>query len=594
MVFDRPRKKVYVTLPSLNEVVYVSTETLTVMDRVIVGSGPRGIDLSLDGSKLFVALNETGAVAVVDIESKTIEEIVVGDELESPRTWDVLEAQPNRLFVTAGGSSGSPHVIQVQLDQSNAISRVAGGRSTTGLLTKSPDQQFVYVGEGFSPNSLYKLDLSEASAPIILEDDHGSVNGTSSLTVNPDGKRIHTRSGQILNTESFQEIARVSSGISRYGEDAQEFFVAVEPSNFAAQLNITVKVFDSTIFAERHTWTLSCPGGGTERNNGFVILPNNESFLLLRGDSLCHVFPTQPPTDFNSDGTADFMWRNMENGATAVWLMNEEGLREAATFPGGAGLDWLVRGVGDVNNDGIADFVWRNIVDGATAVWLMNEEGLRETTTFPGAAGLAWSIRGVADVNRDGTADWIWHNTENGATAVWLMNEEGLRDSATFPGGAGRDWTIKGVDDFNGDEHADLLWRNQETGATAVWLMNKDGARETATFPGGAGLEWAIRGLGDINGDGVADLVWRNIASGATAVWLMRVAGFRQEATFPGGADLKWEIHQVGDVNGDGMADLVWRNTESGATAVWLMDADGLRQAVIYPGGAGLAWQLRS
>ena len=44
MVFDESRDSIYVTVPSLNEVVIVSSINYTVLDRIIVGATPRGID----------------------------------------------------------------------------------------------------------------------------------------------------------------------------------------------------------------------------------------------------------------------------------------------------------------------------------------------------------------------------------------------------------------------------------------------------------------------------------------------------------------------------------------------------------------------
>ena len=293
-------------------------------------------------------------------------------------------------------------------------------------------------------------------------------------------------------------------------------------------------------------------------------------------------------------GKADLIWRNSNNGATAVWLMNQAGLRETATFPGGAPLQWVIQDVGDVNSDGSVDFVWRNTTSGATALWLMNAAGLRDGATFPGGAGMEWVIKGVRDVNGDGHADLVWRNTNNGSTAVWLMNATGLRDSATFPGGAPLEWVIQGVADVNGDGFGDLVWRNSDSGATAVWLMNAAGLRDGATFPGGAGMEWVIKEVHDVDDDGYADLVWRNTNTGSTAVWLMNADGLRESATFPGGAPLEWVIQGVGDINGNGPADLVWRDSNSGATAVWLMNTSGLLQEATFPGGAGPEWIIQA
>ena len=111
--------------------------------------------------------------------------------------------------------------------------------------------------------------------------------------------------------------------------------------------------------------------------------------------------------DVTGDGLADLVWRNTGTGATAAWLMNGSALRQEATFPGGAALDWVVRGIGDVNRDGPADLVWRNMITGTSAIWLMNNEGQRQSATFPGGAELEWVIRGIGDVNGDGMADLI-------------------------------------------------------------------------------------------------------------------------------------------------------------------------------------------
>ena len=119
------------------------------MDRVAVGSKPQGIDLSLDGSKLFIALNGAGAVGVLDLETLLTTEIVLGTELGDSRTWDVVEAKPNRLFVSANpSSSGFAWIVMVKLDEGNAALRVADNRiiRAAPVFEVSPDQSFLYIG----------------------------------------------------------------------------------------------------------------------------------------------------------------------------------------------------------------------------------------------------------------------------------------------------------------------------------------------------------------------------------------------------------------------------------------------------------------
>lgn len=308
MVHDPVRGQIYVTIPSLNEVVYISTQTYSIIDRVVVGSQPRGIDISHDGSTLFVALNGAGAVAVVDIDTRQVSEIVVGTELGDSRAWDVVEAQSGRLFVTANpGSSGFAYVVQVLLNQGNAASRVASNRiiRAAPVLEVSEDEQFLYVGEGFSPNSLYKLDLGDSTAPIILEDQHGSVSGTNQLSLRPDGTRIHTGSGQVLRTGSFIQAGLTPSGIAGYGDVAGIFYVALYNSFTSNALTTVVKSYDQETYVEADSWTLQCPTQSFSNFSDFIILPQDAGFLILNQDTLCGLVGDSGGLDGDGDGIID-------------------------------------------------------------------------------------------------------------------------------------------------------------------------------------------------------------------------------------------------------------------------------------------------
>lgn len=308
MVYDADREQLHVTVPSLNEVVSVSTRSLEVVNRIVVGSRPRGIDLSHDGTRLFVALGEAGAVAVVDLASESVEEIVLGTELEDSRTWDVLEAQPERLFVTANpGSSGFARVVQVRLDRGDETRRVADGRIIRARpeLAASPDGRFLYVGEGFSPNSLYKLDLGEEDAPIVLEDDHGDVSGTDDLTVSPDGTRVHTTSGQVLRAGSFVQAGRVSAGLARYGDDPAVFHVAEYPGFGDSETSVRVATFRRGTFVEERARMLPCPSERFDGFTDFFVLPEEGGFLLLNQDTVCGVVGDGLGLDADDDGVAD-------------------------------------------------------------------------------------------------------------------------------------------------------------------------------------------------------------------------------------------------------------------------------------------------
>ena len=137
-------------------------------------------------------------------------------------TWDVVEAKPNRLFVSANpSSSGFAWIVMVKLDEGNQASRVASNRIIRAgpVLAVGPDKKFLHVGEGFSPASVYKLDIEQETAPIVLEDVHGSIvfGGTKHLEVSPDGSRLYLSSGQVLRTETLTGAGFIGSGVSQFG-----------------------------------------------------------------------------------------------------------------------------------------------------------------------------------------------------------------------------------------------------------------------------------------------------------------------------------------------------------------------------------------
>jgi hypothetical protein len=94
-------------------------------------------------------------------------------------------------------------------------------------------------------------------------------------------------------------------------------------------------------------------------------------------------------TEPGRNGSSDVLWHN-DNGANAVWLMNNAGQVQQAAFFNGVSSDWHVAGTGDFNADGKDDVVWRND-GGATAVWTM--DGANNPMSFPGGVPVQWTIQ---------------------------------------------------------------------------------------------------------------------------------------------------------------------------------------------------------
>ena len=83
----------------------------------------------------------------------------------------------------------------------------------------------------------------------------------------------------------------------------------------------------------------------------------------------------QDAADFNGDGFADVLWRN-DNGQLSQWLGSASGrlIDNGAIVNQFVPLDWRISGTGDFNGDGRADILWRN-VSGQLSEWLGNANG---------------------------------------------------------------------------------------------------------------------------------------------------------------------------------------------------------------------------
>lgn len=281
MELDSLRQQLYVSVPVRNEVVIISTQSYEIIDRVIVGSRPHGIDLSLDGTLLFAALNEGGAVAYLDMESMEVTEIVVGAELGDYHAYDVVEAKSNRVFVSANpGSSGFAYIAMIKREQGNSVVRVADNRliRVNPIFEESPDHQYLYVGDGFYQNSLYKLQIISDGANIVLEDEHGSVSRTDHLEVNLDGSLIYLGSGQVLRTGSFIQAGLIGSGVPKLNNDGSLAYVGKEPN--------IIEIYDTTTFLKVDQLTTSCSFNEIQR---IEILPNESGLFILGDDIVCFV-----------------------------------------------------------------------------------------------------------------------------------------------------------------------------------------------------------------------------------------------------------------------------------------------------------------
>ncbi|MBD2329048.1 Calx-beta domain-containing protein [Alkalinema sp. FACHB-956] len=300
--------------------------------------------------------------------------------------------------------------------------------------------------------------------------------------------------------------------------------------------------------------------------------------------------------DFTGDGRVDILWRQTQVGAVQVWAMN------GTVVANGYGLltigngDWVVESVGDLDGDKVTDIVWRNQLTGAMADWLIRPDatGIRlQPVDLLSVPDLSWKIAGIADFNGDLKSDILWRNYRTGENGIWIMNNGRFVSSTKLFRVPEAQWEIKGISDFNKDGSSDLLWQNQQTQEVALWYMNRDAYGVAVVLPN-APSGWSIAGLSDFGTDGNADILWRDSKTGETYIWTVDSSTFNQAFNVFRIDDLSWKAELTGDFNGDGKVDIFWRNQRTGSSGFWIMNNTQLVTATFnIPQVTDVSWKVQ-
>lgn len=285
IAIDPTREIIYVSVPEENAIVFVSSTDLRIIDKVFVGSRPRGISLSENGNILYIALNGAGGVAILDLTSKQITDTInLTNVLGTSETWDVIEAGPDDIFVSAN-PNGFGFLVRVNPSDPASASRIANEEwiDHSPRFTLSPLKDFLYVND--TDFNLYKLDISQPLAPLVLEEGVDSLFGTSHLAPSSSGTTLHTWAGQIISTTSFEVISSLPSGIPRFSSMVDDrLHIASEQS----ESSMLVRTFNTSLLTEISSTSFSCNIGNRYLGSlDFRVLDQDAGFVGLGDTQIC-------------------------------------------------------------------------------------------------------------------------------------------------------------------------------------------------------------------------------------------------------------------------------------------------------------------
>jgi hypothetical protein len=249
-------------------------------------------------------------------------------------------------------------------------------------------------------------------------------------------------------------------------------------------------------------------GAQVLQSAGFGVVPTNWQIVGQR--------------DFNNDGMYDWLWRDANTGTVAIWLLNTSMTGLSVLQSGSLGAvpgNWQVAGTSDFNYDGKGDILWRDMNTGTVAIWLMNGVQVMQVNSL-GAVPLNWQIVGT-----DAHGNIFWRDNNTGTVVVWEVYGSEVLQSVNF-GAVPGNWAILGIGDFDGNGSADVLWRDTNTGTVAVWLMNGLQFMQSGVL-GAVPLNWQVAQTGDYAFIGRSEILWYDSNTGTAARWVMDRTGLQ-------------------------------------------------------------------
>ncbi len=219
---------------------------------------------------------------------------------------------------------------------------------------------------------------------------------------------------------------------------------------------------------------------------------------------------------FNTD--ADLVFQNVATGQVEFWEMSgAQRVGDPVPLTGAAPLpaNWKLSATGDFNHDGSADLLWRNVTSQKIVIWTLGENGAPAThktgAIVPSpdhAVDANWEIVAALDFDHDNNRDLLWYNGSSGKIVIWFLDQQAVRILGKFtdpPNAGDANWRVVAAGDYGppaqGDQIPDIVWRNSTSGRLVIWHMNgsfESPARLSGTFTSpdrpDAPLDWTVVG----------------------------------------------------------------------------------------------------
>jgi len=279
LITDPERPYLYGLDATNNNLLFINVDEGTIEKSIYVGSSPRDLSISLDGSQAFVANYGSTLIGIVDLDDQElVREITVNPELG---TWD---GNPYRLVCLADGL-----LAFTSLDQWNNIKvvNVSDGSNVQSFasvyypgLLRSPDGRSLYISEsGSTGSNLIRYDLENGEFSRVSES-AALLFGRRDAHITAAGDRIFYTDGVFSTNNLANRLGSFAGRISAITPDGSVALTG-EVNRFGSEGNRSY-LYDTDTFTPTDTLPLS--GHIAAEKNGTFYLYHEATSALVRID----------------------------------------------------------------------------------------------------------------------------------------------------------------------------------------------------------------------------------------------------------------------------------------------------------------------
>ena len=224
---------------TVDGIAVLDTGTLKLVKLLKSGSDPEQFDLSHDGKRLFVSNEDSGSLTVVGVESGVVEATVpVGKEPEGVRVT------PDGRWVVVTSESGNA-IYVVDARSLKVVKSVSVGKRPRDVAF-APDGKTAYVSGEFDA-SLYKTTLPEGADAAKLLQLRPEARPMG-MVLDAPRKRLYVSTGRggtvaVVSLEEPKLVAEIPVGARPWGialsRDGKHLFTANGPSNDVTVVDTT-------------------------------------------------------------------------------------------------------------------------------------------------------------------------------------------------------------------------------------------------------------------------------------------------------------------------------------------------------------------